>query len=296
MKFDVKKRAVLRTAVIAAIAAAVLIVILWAGALVYNNLSFSGDEAFAKRVDAAILLAEKWVETHKVDISEKKNVTIVTMLRECNELKANPLFGGIVKSFLNTPIRHYTACWKRQVDPSWPINQRDLDEAMEKEPIYNKWTLYAIAPDRVKITPQEMHLFDQERWHRWKLIRQLNALIILRKTKGANEELDTLIEHLCKRLSSGLVFDIAVVDIYIQKVAFILRAGQAEQISRRWVERIIANQLPDGGWNDRWFCFTSGRRPAFGFATPPSNQHTTLQALTALYLVRYQYPKHFGLK
>jgi hypothetical protein len=67
-------------------------------------------------------------------------------------------------------------------------------------------------------------------------------------------------------------------------------------IRRRWVERIIANQMPDGGWNDRWFCFDSGRRPVFGFARPPSDQHATIQAVMALYLVKYPYAEQFGVK
>ena len=67
-------------------------------------------------------------------------------------------------------------------------------------------------------------------------------------------------------------------------------------IRRRWVERIIANQMPDGGWNDRWFCFDSGRRPVFGFARPPSDQHATIQAVMALYLVKHRYAEQFGVK
>ena len=140
-------------------------------------------------------------------------------------------------------------------------------------------------------------MFDPQQWQRRQLTHQLNALVTLKKrSRKADEKLDELIEHLCERLSGELVFDIAVVDIYIQKVTFVLRAGFPKKIRVRWVERIIANQLPDGGWNDRWFCFTSGRRPILGFAGPPSDQHATIQALTALYLVKYRYPEHFGLK
>ena len=85
-------------------------------------------------------------------------------------------------------------------------------------------------------------------------------------------------------------------DIYIQKVTFVLRAGHPEKIRRRWIERIIENQREDGGWNDRWFCFTSGRRPVFKAPVPLSDQHATLQAITALYMVRYKYPEYYGLK
>jgi hypothetical protein len=173
----------------------------------------------------------------------------------------------------------------------------ELNLTIEKESIDNKWVLYAIATEQAKITPQEMHLFDRQRWQRRQLTHQLNALVTLKKRSGKpDEKLDEIIEHLCERLSSELVFDMAVVDIYIQKVAFVLRASHPEKIRVRWVERMIDNQLSDGGWNDKWFCFTSNRRPVFDFAAPPSNQHATIQALTALYLVKYRYPEQFGLK
>ncbi|MHC4156757.1 MAG: hypothetical protein ACYST6_17825 [Planctomycetota bacterium] len=140
-------------------------------------------------------------------------------------------------------------------------------------------------------------MFDPERWQQRKLTHQLDALLMLSKTTGPSEDLDKLIEHLCHRLSRQLTYDIAVVDIYIQKVTFILRAGFPQEIRRRWVERIIANQLPDGGWNDRWLCLTSdSNKPIFALHQPASDQHATLQALTMLYLVRYKYPEHFGLK
>lgn len=87
-----------------------------------------------------------------------------------------------------------------------------------------------------------------------------------------------------------------MVDIYIQKVAFILMADHPEKVRIRWIEKIIANQQPDGGWNDRWYCFSSSRIPIFNFATPPSDQHPTIQAMAALYLVKYRYPEQFGLK
>lgn len=289
----VMKRSFLRKAVITVLASAVLVGVFGTGVLVYNNVSFASDEAFAKQVDVAIEKGLAWTNEHRSEIQKKKNVALIKMLNEVVNLRATPIFSDIISSFMAAPAQ--PKCWKRQVDPNWPVDEVELNITIEKESLGNKWVLYAMAPDKAKITPEEMQLFEPERWQWRKLTHQLDALIILRRNKRANEELDKLIQHLCNRLSSELVFDVAVVDIYIQKVAFILRAGLPEKIRRRWVERIIANQLPDGGWNDRWFCFTSGRRPIF-VAPPPSDQRATLQALTALYLVRYRYPEHFGLK
>ena len=279
----VRKHPIIRKAVIAGVAAVVLMVILGLGTLAYNNVSLASDEAFARRLNAAIGKGLAWTQVHKETILKRRNVALIKMLTEIESLRATPVFSDIVSSFMATPSR--PRCWKRLVDPNWPVDEIELNIAIKKEYIDNKWVLYAMAPDKVKITPEEMDLFNPERWQGRKLTHQLDALLLLRKTKGATRELDDLIEHLCNRLSSELIFDVAVVDIYIQKVTFVLRAGFPKKIRRRWVERIIANQLDDGGWNDRWFWFTSdSKRPVFGFVRPPSTQHATVQAMAALYL------------
>ncbi|MHC4396751.1 MAG: hypothetical protein ACYS1A_13970 [Planctomycetota bacterium] len=292
-KHAVRKR---RIPVKAFLVMVVVIVSISGGTIAYNNVCITGDKAFSKQVDEAIVRSENWVKEHRSDILKRRNAALLTMLRECNDVKATPVFADIVKTFLEAPQWHATRCWNREVDPNWPVNVYELRMTFEKETIDNKWILYAIAPEQIKTTPEDMDMFAPEKWQRRQLTHQLYALTILRNNKGTNEELDKLIKHLCSRLSRELVFDAAVVDIYIQKVAFILRAGFPEKIRRRWVERIIANQLSDGGWNDRWFCLGSGRRPAFSLKQPASNQHATVQAILALYLVRYQYPGHFGLE
>lgn len=289
------ERPILHKTAIAGLVLAVLTGVFGTVATVYNNVSAISDTVFTKRVDTAIESAENWVKSHRMDILEEKNTALLKMLGECNEVRTNPLFEEIIRGFLAT--RSHPECWKRLIDPNWPVNDLELNQTIKKENIDNKWILYAIATKEAKITPEEMHLFDPQRWQRRQLTHQLNALVTLKKRcSKTDKKLDELIEHLCERLSGELVFDMAVVDIYIQKVAFVLRAGHPEKIRARWVERIIANQQHDGGWNDRWFCFTSNRRPIFAFTAPPSNQHATIQALTALYLVKYRYPGHFGLK
>lgn len=296
---NLKNRLVLRRILLVVLALVFAGIVLYGVILLYNNASAWNAESFARRLEEAIASGDSWVKWHRLDILEGRNVALLMMLKECNELRANPVFEDMIHSYL-VHRRSVKAApgssWLRQIDPNWPIDQWDLNRLIEKSDIDYKWILYALAPDKAGITPEQTHMFDPQRWQRRQLTHQLYALTILRQTGGADDELNVLIEHLCSRLANQLFFDIAVVDIYIQKVAFVLRAGFPEKIRRRWVERIIANQLPDGGWNDKWFCFTSDRRPVFGFVAPPSNEHATIQAMIVLYLVRYGYPEHFGLK
>lgn len=287
-----KKRPASHRASVIILVLTILIVLCGTLMLANNNVPLTSDEAFASQVDAAIESAEKWVSNNREDILKKKNIGLLKMLRECNEMKQNPVFEEIVESFL--AMRSRPECWKRLVDPNWPVNEAELNRAIKEEGLDNKWVLYAMAPDKAKITPEEMLLFEPKRWSGRTLSHQLDALTALRQAKGSTEQLDKLIEHLCDRVSNELFFDILKVDI--GQVGFILRAGFPEKIRRRWVERIVSSQLPDGGWNNRRSCFVWGRRSVFNLSLPSSKQHDAILALTVLYLVKYQYPEHFDLK
>jgi hypothetical protein len=288
----VKRYRILRKAIISVLVLAVLIGVFGVGLLVYDNVSLVSDETFAEQIDVAIERGLVWTETNKDKILERRNIGLLKMLGEIEHLRPTPVFSDIVSRFMAAPSR--PRCWKRLVDPNWPVDELELNETIKKEYLDNKWVLYAMAPDKAQITPGEMQLFEPRRWRGRELVHQLDALIILSKTKGNSEALDKLIEHLSNRLSNELVFDIGLVDI--GKVGLVLKAGFPEKIRRRWVERIVAGQLPDGGWDGRLLLFTSDSRPSLGFTAPPSNQHATIFALTALQMVKYQYPEHFGLK
>jgi hypothetical protein len=292
-----KMRSVLQKIVLTGLILVVFLVISFVVAVLYNNVALWSDVAFAQRLDSAIKNAEGWVEKNRPDILEEKNVALITMLRECNDIRPNPVFGGIATSFLNASIKNNTRCWKREVDPNWPITESELDQLIAKEYLDNQWTLYAIAPDKTKFDADKSGLFDRQRWHRRKLTHQLFALTMLRDRYDSGERISKLTEYLCDRLKSDMTFSLPVVDIYIQQPTFVLRAGFPQKVRRRWIERIIAEQGSDGGWNDRWFCFTTTRSQfVFDIDETPSDQHATVQAVLVLYLVKYRYPEQFSLK
>jgi hypothetical protein len=292
-----KKRSVLRRIVFTILILVIFIFIFFAAAVAYNNISLWSDKTFARRLDLAIQKAEGWVEKHKPDILEQKNAALLTMLRECNDLSSNPVFADITTLFLNTRMTHYSRCWKREIDPNWPITESELNRLVGEEYLDNKWALYAIAPDKTKFDAGKSGLFDRQRWRRRQLTHQLFALTMLRDRYDSNERIAELTGHLCDRLKTDMTYSLPVVDIYIQCPTFVLRAGFPEKVRRRWIERIIAEQQSDGGWNDRWFCLTTTRSQfIFDFDETPSDQHATVQAVLALYFVKYRYPEQFGLK
>src|SRR4030042_457042 len=193
-KIATKKRPDLHRASVIILFLTILAVSCGALMLANNNVSLAGDETFASQVDAAIESAEKWVSNNKDNILKKKNIGLLKMLRECNEIKQNPVFEEIVKSFLAS--RCQPECWKRLVDPNWPVNELELNQAIKEEGLDNKWVLYAMAPDKAKISPQEMQLFEPQRCSGRKVSHKLDALTALRHAKGSTEKMDKLIEPL----------------------------------------------------------------------------------------------------
>jgi hypothetical protein len=286
-----RHRRVYKVAVIYVPAGLATVLIVWLLAYAYNNISLMSDLTFVRRLDSAIEKSHNWIKLNKKKIIDEKNIALIRMLQDIDTMHADPLCSDIVKSFMAAPAR--PDCWKRLLDADWPVINSALNRAIDEECLDNKWTLYAIAPECANITPEEIKLYDPDRWRNRKLTHQLWALTHLRQRQGPDDKLDSLIEHLCDRIAGSQRFDLAVVDIYLQKTAFVLQAGFPEKVRRRWVERIIANQRSDGGWNDKWFVFTSEtRRPSLGRSA--SNQHATAQAFWLLSQVKHRYAEQFG--
>ncbi len=292
-----KKRPLLHKVALVGLGVFVFLIASFCFAIAYNNISFWSDATFSQRLDSAISNADKWVWKNREDIRYVRNAALLAMLKECSDLNENKEFDKIVTSYLNYPIKHPSRCMNREVDPNWPVVESELNQTISQIDLDYKWILYSVAPDMAKVNPEELGLFDSEKWHRRQLTHQLLAVTMLRNRHGSNERLDKLAARLCDRSKNDMTFCLPVVDIYIQRVAFVLRAGFPEKIRRRWIERIIAEQQSDGGWNDRWLCFTTTRSNfIFDIDETPSDQHATVQAVLALYLVKYRYPEHFGVK
>lgn len=268
-------------------------IIVWLILRLYNNVSLASDTQFENSLQTALQNAEHWVNENQQTILKEKNIALLKMLQECNQMHESPVITAIVSSFLKEPAR--PRCWRVLLEPDWPVDEEELNKTFQHEYIDNQWILYALAPNKVRTTPEYLGLFELNRWKRRQLTHQLWALIHLRERNPDTGDHDPLIQHLCERITDDLWNDMAVVDIYIQKTAFVLRSGHPAMIRRRWIERIIRNQNQDGGWDDRWmYFFRSSRKPVWR-RLQGSDSHATIQALWLLYQIRYKYADSFVL-
>lgn len=270
-------------------------IILLSCSWLYNNISIKSDQRFTSDLNHATTNAKFWVMENQRSIlggAGHINIELLRMLQDCHTLQNTPVFDNIIQTFMAGNAK--PECDKAMLDPDWPIDSNEIKALFNRLIIDYQWELYALAPEKVPADSEKLDFFNPDRWQGRQLTHQLWGLILYRERNEYGPEIDDVVEHLCERLSAELTFDISVVDIYIQKIAFVLKAGHPEKIKRRWIERIIENQNFDGGWDDRWFCFTSGRRPKFGRVS--SNQHASIQGLWALYQVKYRYPDFFGVQ
>jgi len=259
--------------------------------LVWDNVSLKSDRSFTNSLDKSLERARLWILSNRRTVLGSPNIALLKMLDECNQLNKDSQIEEIVNTFMLTPAS--PDCWKALIDPNHFINSRELNETFKDANIDSKWVLHIISKENLDTSLEKLGLFDAGRWKKRQLNNQLWALIHLRERTKNDSKIDRLVNHLTDRLKKELTFDTAVVDIYIQKIAFTLRAGFPEKIRRRWIERVIADQSKDGGWNDQWFWYRSGRRPAL--KSLPSNQHATIQAYWLLCQVKYKYPDYFGV-
>jgi len=158
--------------------------VLAAAVLLYNNISLSSDKAFADSLNTAIDEAVTWVVLNESEVLSWGNVALLKMLYDCDQMCSNFAFSRPVNSFMSRDVR--PSCWKALIDPDWPVQQLELNATIKQEIIDNKWILYAIAAEKADVTPEQIGLFDRDRWQRRQLTHQLWALIHLSERTADN--------------------------------------------------------------------------------------------------------------
>jgi|CXWL01.1.fsa_nt_gi hypothetical protein len=241
---------------------------------------------FTEQFDRAFLLGTTWMIEHP----EEENTALLYMIADMAEMSGDARLQKIVDRFMGNQFIPRDYIWRRVVDIRWPTVRSPSREELDSYEGYQRWIVYGVAPDQVWLTEQEHRdMFSPDKFWWGKRTHQLYALLFYRKQNLETQAVDQLITHLSERIANEANWDFRVTDLSIQRAAFILAAGKPDLIKRRWVERILDNQHPDGGWLSSWY----GLGPnafAVSFRSKSSNSHTTVQAAWVLYMLKYRYP------
>jgi hypothetical protein len=258
------------------------------GIVTNNNVSWSRTSAqsLAERIDRAARLGTDWVVTQP----DKGNSALFYMVADMADLSGDPRLHRIVRNASTDPSASSDEIWRRLLDPTAKV-RRPSRQQLDALQDYQRWLAYAIAPQEVDLTDSERAaLFAPDRFAWGSRTHQLFALIVYRNRVENSAAVTALVNHLCEKIALEEGWDIRVTDLYLQRLALIVAAGRPDLLKRRWVERAIAHQRPDGGWVSSWYGWGPGLL-VFDVRAKAPNIHTTIQGLWLLYMLKYRYPE-----
>jgi hypothetical protein len=288
-------RSVLRTLLLWASGSAAAVVLLVGLALLNNNYSLRRLSAgeFRARLDRSIETSTAWISSHPDMFG---NQALMFMIVDMEKMSGDPRLRRLVaeyrqSKFVTDTNELFSRVWARMVDPQAPVPTIDLTAVPASDVMETLWDAYAIAPDRVKISPaQRANMFSPSKYYWGRRHHQLLALDIYRYYNGGSAELDATLSHLAEKVARDAHFDLRVNDSYPQRTAFILGAGRPDLIRPRWIERLLNYQRSDGAWSYYWHGWGKGVLE-FGQDENFGSSHATVQAAWALYMLKYRFPR-----
>lgn len=259
--------------------------------LVVNNNYSLGKRSraeFVSQVDQAIESSTQWIVQHP---EIQGNPSIMYMVGDMADVSRDPRLQQFVASYVTGPRVHIpgkpiTWYYARLADPTAPVPPMTEAEANAGWELL--WSSYATAPQEVLISPAERaNMFSTTKYVWGHRNHQLLTLDIYRHFNGDSPELKAAINPVSEGVARDGFWDFRVSDSYEQRSAFLLAAGRPDLVKKRWIERILANQQPDGAWNYCWYGWCRG---VLEFRSGPGDQgHSTVQAAWALYQLKYHY-------
>lgn len=271
----------------------IVLVIGLAIALLNNNYSFrhTSREALELRLDSAIDNTLNWIKDHA--LKAETNESLMYMIADMERLHNDRRLRAVLDDFLTNPnilnpFEPIDHVWPRIVNPNAPVPTVSGFDLRGWGFEY-RWDAYAIAPHQVELSEADRaDMFSPTNYWWGKRDHQLLALEMYRHFNGSSDELDRTINHLSEKVAFDAHWDIRITDFYLQRSAFVLGAGRPDLVRRRWIERILEHQLPDGSWSP---CSYGWCRSIFEFDFKGTQYHghATIQAAWALYMLKYRY-------
>jgi hypothetical protein len=248
-----------------------------------------------RKLDNAMKSSRDWVlavgdptalRTNEQAAELLQNAALMHMVAECGRASGDQRLQRLAALYFRVHPKPYW--WGRLVDPNCRFERPSASYLPTAED-YQAWFLYAVAPTEYPLSAEAMaNMFSPDKYRTGRATHQLFALYLYRNHNGATPDLDRLIRRISVRIALEASIDFRVTDLYLQRIAFLLAAGQPDLVKRRWVERALAAQQPNGGWLLSWYGWQPGPF-RFRFAEASSESHPTVQGMWMAYMLRYRY-------
>ncbi len=245
-----------------------------------------------------------WLITNEEKIFKEKNSMLWWLLIQSLELENEPRLKKLVDNYLNENYLFYvnTPWHSLLYDGSSKIDSLSL--LASKIPEYSKYFVYGYTCD-VELKNSETirkqnnlnYCFINYPTSPTCFTHQLMAFRFMQRANCKTDiKLETHIEKIANWISYQLTFDVRVVDVYIQRVMMLIDSGNSSKLRKRWVKRILIEQLNDGGWSGFQPLLSIGNNKFIGFGSRGlamksnnSNFHATAQGLYLLSMLKNKY-------
>jgi hypothetical protein len=273
-----------------------LVAIAFAGILLLNNnanIVRKSRSQFERELDRAITASTAWVIAHgegtAVPMTESpkallENAALMHMVAESARMSGDGRLRSLAQRYFSANAKPYS--FGRMVDPNSRFEQPGYYSWSAED--YQPWFLHALAPRNYPLRDEALaNMFSPDKYRTGGATHQLFALYLYRTHNGDSRDIDQLIHRISLRIASEASIDFRVTDLYLQRVAFLLAAGQPDLVKNRWIERALAAQQPDGGWLYSWHGWhPTPYRVQFGEL---STSHPTVQGMWMAYMLKYRY-------
>lgn len=269
--------------------------------ILFANNNFGGEKPTASEIEDALQRSIKWLVQNKTAISNENNAMLWWMMAQAWQETQNPELKSLLdnyrekqyQNFLRSPWSYLIYGYKDRINATQVM--------VSGMPDYNVFFIYGYSCDadlaNEPLVQQQKELgfcFKNHPVSPACITHQMMGFRFLQRTGcGAPAEISENIDSLASLIKYQLMFDIRVVDVYLQRVLMLEDSGNQQLINPRWVQRILQYQNADGGWAgfqpvlkisaDRYLGFTT---KGLSVGTPKSSFHATIQGVWLMALLK----------
>ncbi|OIP44227.1 MAG: hypothetical protein COX17_02295 [Deltaproteobacteria bacterium CG23_combo_of_CG06-09_8_20_14_all_60_8] len=272
-------------------------VLLLAGGILIKNNNRQAPTPTKEELAASLEKAIQYLATNRDRVLAQKDPILLWMIQES---------GGLTKDErLRTMAADYVAALPGNSPWQYLFN-RDSHAQLRLEilttlPDYNFHFLYGLTCDDKLGAMEKVQQQNEEGFclknHPLSPVCRTHQLMGLRfmQRRGCGDKPRNagLVADLQRKIQTELTWDPRVVDLYIQRLLMLVESGvPPERVKPVWLCKVLAAQLPDGGWGNFQPLIPMWKSRAIGFtargiglARPQSTLHATAEGVFLLSLL-----------
>jgi len=224
---------------------------------VYKNnrdIAFPHEKQMQQQLEKSV----QWLVNNESQILSDVNPMLWWMLIETYKISHDERISKLLEKYHQRNQQIQQSVWA----PLFDGQQRQHLGAYSVQglPYYNQHFIYAlncasgIERELPIVAQQNTAAFCHQADYFYRpacITHQLMGInFIFKKQCGFLENIDEVSQSLQRDIVSQLVWDIRVVDVYLQRVLMLLITGAQDSVKPVWIQQVLDHQLDDGGWGN----------------------------------------------